>query len=423
LSVRLSSRTDVRVDEPVVELVVTTRREHPDPGAADTGTAAPAPERAPRRRPRWLVPLGIYALSRVVVLVSVLPGAFRHFTVKQEPWPFEPAGSGLLHVLGRWDAAWYLMIAHRGYPGSRLLRAHLSDVAFFPLHPMLLRGLTDVTRLPSLVAGELLVAGLGAVAALLVWRLADRLGGPVVAQRAVLLFCFFPGAFSLSFIYAEPLMIVGLAGCLVALVERRWILAGLAGAIATASRPNACVILLACAWAAAGAIRRDRDWRSLAAPGLAASGIGGYFLYLWAHSGDLGAWFRSERVMWHDHMSPTAIVSYFRQVLNHPPSLHSAGLDGLVLMLGLVFIAAALLGLRRVAWPRPLVAYTVAALLLPLTSVAVGPRPRILMAAFPVAILAATRIRGRAFTAVVITSGVALGFASYLGATSLAMTP
>ncbi|HEV2369351.1 MAG TPA: hypothetical protein VGR90_05715, partial [Acidimicrobiales bacterium] len=294
---------------------------------------------------------------------------------------------------------------------------------FFPMHPLMLGLLTRATGASSLVVGAVLDLVLGAVATLLVWRVAGRLAGRVVADRSAILFCFFPGAFSLSLIYAEPLMLVGLAGCLLALLNRRWVLAGVAGLVATASRPNACVILIACAWAAVTAVRRRRDWRAVTAPVLAAGGIGGYFLYLWLHSGSATAWFRSEKVMWHDHMTLTAVATYVRQLVTRAPSLRGSGLDPLIVVLGLILIGAALFALRRVHWPAPVVAYTAAALLIPLTSVAVGPRPRILMAAFPVAILAAQRLRGRAFVAVTLASAVALGLLTFVTATSLAITP
>ena len=429
MSVRLLSRTEVRVDDAVVDQAVV------DPASVDHAVTAPTPQTETRDRPddltvvlgrrrrRWLRPLAIYVASRLLVLVSVLPGAFLHFTRKQEPWPVEPAPSGLWHALGRWDAAWYLRIAHRGYPGAGLLRHRLADVAFFPLHPLLVRAATDVTRLPPLVAGTLVVGVLGAIASMLVWALAGRLAGPAVADRAVLVFCFFPGTFSLSFIYAEALTVVGLAACLIALLDRRWLLAGLAAAVATASRPNAAVILVACGWAAFMALRTERDWRSLAAPVGAMAGVGSYFAYLAIHSGDFGAWFRSERVSWHDHVNPTAVVHYFGDLFHHLPSLQSTRLDPLIVVAGLALVVASLLYLRRAEWPMSIKLYTAAALLLPLTSVAVGPRPRILMAAFPLAILAATRLRGRLFVAVLLVSGVTLGLLSYLAATSLAVTP
>ena len=399
-----------------------TGRRRPDLHAVE-----PAPEAAGRlrrlaRRPPVRA-LAAFALSRLVVMAATVSTLALGRDPGNGPWPFEPHGPALLRVFGRWDAAWYLMIAHRGYPNAAWLRHHLSDVAFLPLHPLLLRAVVDGTRLPPLLAGVLLVTVMGAVAAVLMWRLADRLGGPTVADRATLLLCLFPGAFSLSYIYAEPLMLVGLIGCLLALIERRWVLAGLAGAIATASRPNACVVVLACAWAAVAAVRRRRDWWSLAAPSLAASGVLGFVGYLWAHTGDPMAWFRSERVMWHDHMTPTAVGHYVAKLFHRVPSLHSSGLNPLLLVLGVLFVAGSLLMLRTVRWPAHIVVYTAAALLLPLTSVAVGPRPRMLLAAFPMAVAAAERLSRRWFAAVAALSGVGLALLSLLSATSLAATP
>ncbi|HET6793550.1 MAG TPA: hypothetical protein VFH45_03865 [Acidimicrobiales bacterium] len=379
---------------------------------------------APRLATRPAVrALAIYVVSRLVVLAAVAPTLLLGRDPGKGPWPFEPAGAPLLRLFGRWDAAWYVMIARRGYPNPAWLRHHLSDVAFFPLHPLLLRLTVDATGLSPLVAGVALVTALGALAAVLMWRLADALGGTVVADRATALVFLFPGAFCLSFIYAEPVMMVGLVGCLLALVRRRWVLAGLCGAVATASRPNACVIIIACAWAAWEAVRRRREWAALAAPVLAAAGVGAFVLYLWVHTGDATAWFRSERVMWHDHVSPTAVGHHFLKLLHHLPSLRSSGLNYLILNLGLVFVVGSLLLLRRSRLPGPVTLYTVAALLLPLTSVAVGPRPRMLLAAFPVAIAAAVRMSRRGFAVAAGLSAAGLACLSLLAATSLAATP
>ena len=52
-----------------------------------------------------------------------------------DPALTHPLASELLAPLARWDAVWYLRIAHSGY-GSSPARA-----AFFPLYPLLVRGL------------------------------------------------------------------------------------------------------------------------------------------------------------------------------------------------------------------------------------------------------------------------------------------
>ena len=74
---------------------------------------------------------------------------------------------GLVEALTGWDAGWYLQIAERGYD-RRLLeladgRIDYTNLAFFPLYPGLIKGLT-LAGLPPEIAGLAisLVAGLAA---------------------------------------------------------------------------------------------------------------------------------------------------------------------------------------------------------------------------------------------------------------------
>src|SRR5207244_1786643 len=155
---------------------------------------------------------------------------------------------------------------------------------------------------PAGIFGASRAATIGAVAGLtaclLLWRLVHHLSGPASADRAVALFCFFPGAMILSLPYSEGLMLALAIGCLHALLRRRWVTAGVLAALATATRPNAMALVAACAWAAAVAVWRRREWRALAAPALAPLGLVAFFAYLARHTGDAGAYWRTQRQAW-----------------------------------------------------------------------------------------------------------------------------
>src|SRR5664279_2260311 len=70
-----------------------------------------------------------------------------------------------------------------------------------------------------------------------------------VALRTTAVFACFPGAIVLSLAYTEGLTLVLAVGCLLALLHRRWLLAGICAAFATAARPNALALVVACGWA------------------------------------------------------------------------------------------------------------------------------------------------------------------------------
>src|SRR5262245_7708170 len=386
---------------------------------------SPAEARPPRRHLRDVVPaLGLYAASRLAVLVASIPAAL-HANAGAGPWPVIRGGSSLERVFTQWDGAWYIWVADRGYPTTAQYRHHLSDVAFFPTFPALIRGTASVTRLSTLHAAIIVSFLLGAAATVLVWQLAARLVGRDKANRATALFVFFPGAFVLSMAYAETLMIVAAAACLLLLLDRRWTWAGVAGAVATATRPNGIAVLIACAVVAGVAIARRREWPALIAPLLAACGVGSFFTYLWLRTGHITAWFQSERIMWHDHISlGGSVVRRIGGLFTRPPvSLESGRLNDLIATIGIVAVIAALVWVVRTAMPLAVKSYTIAALAIPSLSYAVGPRPRMLLAAFPLAALAAGRLPTRTYNIVLGTSVVLLIGLTYVTTTTLAAVP
>ena len=87
------------------------------------------------------------------------------------------------------------------------------------------------------------------------WYLCRSFWGDTVATRGAALFCFFPGAWVFTFAYSEGLMIILAMATLVLLQRRAWLWAGVVGALATSSRPNA-IVLVGCAAVAVG--HRDR---------------------------------------------------------------------------------------------------------------------------------------------------------------------
>ena len=341
------------------------------------------------------------------------------------PWPILPGNNALFRALGRWDGAWYLWVANQGYPTAGQFTHHLSEVAFFPLYPMTVRGVSAVTGWSELAAGVTVALLAGALATVLVWKLAVRLADEKVADRAVLLFVFFPGSFALSMAYAEGFMVVGAAACLLALLNRRWVLAGLAGAFATASRPNAVAIVIACAVVAAVEIYRRREWKALLAPAIASTGALAFFTFLWIRTGHALAWFQSEKEEWHDHLGYGQGVwkRMFGLFHHFPTSFHPGSLNDLVAVGGVIIVILSFVLLWRSRWPIAVRSYTAAALAIPVLSVAVGPRPRMLFGAFPVAVAVAEKSSRRVYRVAVIASAVVLIAVTVVITTSLSSTP
>ncbi len=330
------------------------------------------------------VPLLAYGASRLVTMLAVALSAL--------------AGRHSLHyVFTVWDGRWYERIARSGYPTSvpegdfyaGTGRAVQSEIAFFPLYPVLVRALDTVLPGGADVAGVVLSFITGAVATVLVWVIADRLAGRTVADRAAVLFAFSPGAFVLSLVYAEGLLVVFSAACLLALLDRRWVLAGVLAALATATRPNGTAVIMACAWAAGVAVWKRREWRAVAAPVLAPAGMLAFFAYLWWHTGETLIWFRVQYQGWGERIDfGLQNAKLIPDFLTHPFQNPNK-----VVLIGSMLVSAVLLVvLLRARLPGVLNVHALGGLGVVLAS-HINARPRFIFVAFPLVIALAKAIR------------------------------
>jgi hypothetical protein len=346
--------------------------------------------------PAWrhALALGAFAFvaSRIAVLVGAgLVSASRSAVFAEQGLP-RPTSAlpDLRSVLSAWDGRWYVELARLGYPQSvppGITYDQLeARAAFFPLYPLLIR-LTDLIVPGDEIAAAIAVnVVLGALAVFALGLVARRWWGPEAAGRAMVVVSLFPGSVVLSMCYAEPLLLVAAAGCLLALADRRWLLAGLAAAVGTATRPNGLALVVACAVAAALAIRSRREWRALLAPALAPLGFLGFQAYLAHRTGEAAVWFRVQREAWDEGTSfgwrvVTAAVDVVRAPLSSPANLLTVA--------SVAVIVTGFVGLRRHRIPAPDLAYTAVIVFLMLLPATVTARPRFVLAAFPLVLVLA----------------------------------
>jgi hypothetical protein len=338
--------------------------------------------------------LAAYAASRVVSGLAVALAAFA---------ARKPVGE----VLVTWDGRWYEKIVEHGYPtsvpqgewsagtGHRVQ----SEVAFFPLYPLLTRLLDPFIPGGPSTAGVVVTLMCGAVATVAIWQLTAWVADRDTANRAAVLFCFSPGAFVLSLVYAEALMLALGAASLLALLQRRWVAAGVLAALASATRPNAAAFVVACAWAAGAAVWQRREWRALVAPALAPAGMAAFFAFLWWHTGEPGIWFRVQADGWGEQVdfgqrNLSVAWAFLRGPLDHP--------NRLVIGLSLVLVLACVGLLVKARLPGALNAYALTSLALVLTS-HINARPRFVFVAFPLVVALAKWARRSAFTVLAAT--------------------
>lgn len=300
------------------------------------------------------------------------------------------ASSMILDVLTSWDGIWYMRIIRRGYPEFVPKAITYDDpearVAFFPAYPSLVRLVDRFLPGGDTFAALVVNLLLGAVFVLLVGLLARHWFGERVARNAMVLMALFPGSFVLSFAYSEALLLALAAGCLLALVREKWVLAGVLAALGTATRPNGVALVVACLVAAVIAFRRDRRVVPFVAPLFAPVGFVAFQYWIDHHTGESRVWFRVQGEAWKEGASfgLTALrntLEAFTKPLQSPTDLITA----------VSFLCTLLL--IWIAWRRRLppiaVAYSVVIVALMLLPATVTARPRFLFTAFPLLITAA----------------------------------
>jgi len=312
--------------------------------------------------------------------------------------PFGYFGNLLAAPVARWDSVWYLAIAQNGY-------AHQPPrTAFFPLYPLVLRGLGVV--IPSdLVAGVLVSLVAFGIALRLLYRLVALDLGAELARITVMLIAFCPMAYFFSAVYSESLYLALSVGCLLSARLGRWWLAGLLGGLAAASRNSGIVLIVPVVLMYLYGPRADRaplplsnrflpryrlSW-SIVWVALIPVGLGAYLGWLALRTGDGLAPFHVQQVWFRHFAGPFggvwdgAVAAWdgLRQLVHGPPPpiyFNKAGGDPLVvagqnlmLFAFLVLGAAACVGAFR-RLPVAYGAYALVSLAMPL-SYPVTPQP------------------------------------------------
>ncbi len=298
--------------------------------------------------------VGILALTRAgqLLMLAWLNGSAAQST-------------GLRGRLLVWDAGWFLRVAVNGYPHAYSYtqngKLDGNELAFFPLYPMLIRGLDGLGLDPGTSAITVAwVASAGAAVAL--HLLGTSLYGRRTGWALVAIVCSAPVSVVLSMGYSESLFLALVAGMLVAAHRRVWWAAGLLGLGASLTRPTGAAAAVALAVAAALAIRDDR--RRIVAPVLAAlvalAGVPAYLGWVAWRVGDPDAWFKIQAAGWgtsFDHGAST--FDFLRATL----TTGDGWVPVSVTLILLAALAAAGVALAGRPWP-PLAVYGLIAMVL-----------------------------------------------------------
>lgn len=354
-------------------------------------TGAPASpesptEAEPARRDRAFPVLAFVAVAIALFAVAGLSAAANHYGGHPVYFPGRP----WIDAWVRWDAGWYGAISQGGYwlkPGQQ------SPVVFFPGYPLLMRAITPLVA-NSHLAGMLTTFASGLGAAVLFHRWCRQRLGWRKARAAVVALLVYPFAFYLvATVYSDAMFLVAALAAFALLEEDRPWLAGLAGAIATATRPVG-PALVAGLWLRAlqrrgvlsvsharagkdgsaparGRLRLDLRrlaWRD-AGLLLAPLGLLAYSAFLWRRFGDPFAYAGVQGVSGWDQAPGPATwlkLSFFRALADIPP----LRLGHVRIVTHALFVIPALAlvprAFRRFGWAYGI--YALAVLALPLIS-------------------------------------------------------
>jgi hypothetical protein len=205
--------------------------------------------------------LPLYALCAfvlVAVLTSLLAWSAYQAGGPASDHPYLD-GPGWLDAWFQGDSGWYYRIATEGYyytPGRQ------SPIAFFPVYPLLVHGVSVLLGVEVSTAAGLVTLGCAAGVVMLFADWARSRLEPRTAVVAVAVLLVYPYSFFLyGSGYSDASFLVSALGSFALLERRHYVLAGLVGAVATAGRPVGIAVAVGLAVRAVELIAQDRAAR------------------------------------------------------------------------------------------------------------------------------------------------------------------
>lgn len=410
---------------------------------ASSGTATdPAVPDGPQERSRtlrrltlpdgvrpYLAPLLLYGVTKLVGL-SVFAWLLEWADDYQKKNPRFGGGAHWWDVLATWDGWWYLQVAEKGYdprpleplaPGG-LFTVKQNSVAFFPLFPGLIRGVSEITGLGLYGSGILVSVLASFVAAAGIYAVISTLAGVRAGTIAAGLWALVPGAGVEWALYSESVFVAIASWCCYCVMKRHWMAAGLLAFVAGLNRPTSAALIGAVGLAAIVTLARRESRREHGVAGplyamfAAPLGLLTYITWVGLSMGDLTAYFTLQREGWAHSFD---FGAYTLDVLGNTAVGHQnylfafsvPDLLGVQVVLALPFLIA--LMLRRKP-PLVLVAYTLASVITVLgTQQMFGNTGRYLLPVFPLLLAPAaamSRLKWPSLAVFFVTAAIASGW-------------
>jgi hypothetical protein len=302
-------------------------------------------------------------------IIGQRPG--QHFAVSANP---------LLAVWGRWDAVHYLDVARRGYYGT--------DMAFFPLYPLLIR----IIGASILISNAAFFFGL-----LFFYKLVEHQYNRTVAHRAIFYVSIFPTAIYFSAVYTEALFFALTVASFYYIREHKWLTAGILGGLAAFTRVEGVLLFVPYAIeallpSAAGSwtnlfAGRARSLRLVFGALCIPLGLVVYMTMLWVLNGD-PLYFSHVQEHWNRHFSGPWI-SVWHSLTLMVTSKFGTTIAGQAIELAFtgLMIGVLAVGFRRL---RPsFTAYSGLSILVPMSTSSLMSMPRFALVLFPMFVILA----------------------------------
>ncbi|MET9114245.1 hypothetical protein ABZX38_08605 [Streptomyces longwoodensis] len=382
----------------------------------------------PAARP-YVPPLVLYGVTKLVGL-TIFACLLEYAGDYRKKEPRFGGGAHWWDVLQTWDGWWYLQVAEKGYdprplqplaPGG-LFTVQQNSVAFFPLYPGMVRGVSEVTGL-GLYGSAILVSVLASfVAAAGIYAVVSTLAGTRAGTIAAGLWAVAPGAGVEWAVYSESLFVAIATWACWCVMTKRWLAAGLLAFFAGLNRPTSAALIGAVGLAALVTLLRPDSRREQGVLGpvyamvAAPLGLLTYVAWVGLSMGDLTAYFTLQREGWAHYFDGGAYtLDVLRNVaVGHNDYLFAFSVPdllGVQLVIALPFLIALMLHRKP---PLVLVAYTLASVLTVLgTQQMFGNTGRYLLPAFPLLLAPAAalgRLKWPTLTVFFTTAAVASGW-------------
>ena len=248
-------------------------------------------EKNQRQWPRIFVYcLVLFALSRLFFMTVAV---YVNNSLPLSPW----ASSDLFTLL---DGYWYADIVQYGYDTQPPVFFEMHNYAFFPLYPLLIKGVMVLTGLKAMVAGQILSQLCFFIALCLFYRLMLRQWDEKTIRMSCLLLAFSPVNIYFMAVYTESLFLLLSLLFWFAAERKQWVWMGLCGFLMGLTHPNGVLIFIFALWFMWDDYKIQKGkifqyWPILLIP----LGPIAFMIYLHIHVGDAFAFVHAVQHGWH----------------------------------------------------------------------------------------------------------------------------